>query len=105
VRGLRLFVLEKGKPVERPGRKTVGRVGVTRNGSLVAEGMIECRLRRFCVHPAAIVRLGCKAARECGGATGAGREIGQFRCETLVRGGKLFLISGLRKLQRRRVLV
>jgi hypothetical protein len=38
--GLHLFILEKGKPVERPGRKAKGRRDVT-DGSLAAEGMMR----------------------------------------------------------------
>ncbi len=42
-----LFILEKGKPVERPGRKAVDldRL-VKRRGSLATEGMTVCRARQ-----------------------------------------------------------
>ena len=42
-----LFILEKGKPVARPGRKAVDHNRlIKRGGSLVTEGMTVCRARR-----------------------------------------------------------
>lgn len=42
-----LFILEKGKPVARPGRKAVDHGAVKkRRGSLATEGMTVCCARR-----------------------------------------------------------
>ncbi len=83
----------------------MGRRGVTQNGYLVAEGMIECRLRRFCAQQAAIVRLVAKPHASAVEQPGRVEKSASSGGETLVRGGKLFLISGFWKLQGRRVLV
>ena len=46
-----LFILEKGKPVVRPGRKAVDHDRpIKRRGSLVTEGMTVCHARAASVH-------------------------------------------------------